>query len=99
MTESLHILDDSEQCYLWYKMRRNSCNEIKRCRWIRLWDIIASIESAQTSPFRYDKGMKYNSAFSVPLFEISGAQVSLDAETSLMSINKVRMSAAINDAG
>lgn len=41
--------------------------------------------------------MIYYSPFSVPLFEISGALVSLDAETPLLSINKVR-SAARKDA-
>lgn len=49
--------------------------------------------------FRYDKAMIYNSAFSVPLFDIDDVQVSFDAETFLLSINKVRMSAAIKDAG
>ena len=43
--------------------------------------------------FQYDKGMTYISRFSVPFFRTTGAQVSLDAEVSQLSIDKVRMSA------
>lgn len=28
-TDRLHIFDDSEQCYVWQKLRRSACDEVK----------------------------------------------------------------------